>query len=158
MPIQPIWFTDDTSDEWKPGYIEARDIAPDSYWLINDRNNRRLRHNKHGIKPRHKSIAMQRPQDFVTVKPQLSGLTPDSELASKPSVPVSPTEQISTGDPPIESLEPLPADPNCKTPPSMRAVTISVKKQAAHATPVQCQQGQSGCQIKSTKNPDYVYI
>ena len=24
MPNQPIWFTDDGSDEWKPGYIESK--------------------------------------------------------------------------------------------------------------------------------------
>ena len=50
LPSQPIWFTDDSSAEWKPGYIESKDITPDSYWITNDKNNRRLRRNKHDIK------------------------------------------------------------------------------------------------------------
>ena len=33
LTSQPIWFTDDSSDEWKPGYIESKDITSDSYWI-----------------------------------------------------------------------------------------------------------------------------
>ena len=59
LPSQPIWFTDDSSDEWKPGYIESKDITPDSYRITNDKNNRRLRRNKHDIKPRYVTITQQ---------------------------------------------------------------------------------------------------
>ncbi|KAL9983233.1 hypothetical protein ACROYT_G005374 [Oculina patagonica] len=43
LPGQPIWFTDDDSDEWKPGYIESKDTSPDLYWIINDKTNRHRR-------------------------------------------------------------------------------------------------------------------
>ena len=59
LPSQPIWFTDDSSDEWKPGYIESKDVTPDSYRITNDKNNRRLRRNKHDIKPRYVTITQQ---------------------------------------------------------------------------------------------------
>ena len=68
LPSQPIWFTDDSSAEWKPGYIESKDITPDSYWITNDKNNRRLRRNKHDIKPRYITITQQRPKPHVPVR------------------------------------------------------------------------------------------
>ena len=68
LPSQPIWFTDDSSDEWKPGYIESKDITPDSYWITNDKNNRRLRRNKHDIKPRYITVTQQRPKPHVPVR------------------------------------------------------------------------------------------
>ena len=54
---QPIWFTDDNSDEWAPGYIDSNDTSPDSYWIINEKIDRRLKRNKHDIKPRHTTVA-----------------------------------------------------------------------------------------------------
>ena len=68
LPSQPIWFTDDSSAEWKPGYIESKDITPDSYWITNDKNNRRLRRNKHDIKPRYITITQQRPKPHIPVR------------------------------------------------------------------------------------------
>ncbi len=41
VPNQPIWFTEDGTPEWKPGFIESKDVH--SYWIINKGNNRRLR-------------------------------------------------------------------------------------------------------------------
>ena len=49
---QQIWYTEDGTSEWRPGYIDEKDDHPDSYWVINDLNNRRLRRNRHDIKPR----------------------------------------------------------------------------------------------------------
>lgn len=49
---QPIWFTDDKTTEWKPGFIESIDEAPDSYWIISEDNLHWIRRNKHDIKPR----------------------------------------------------------------------------------------------------------
>ena len=40
---QLIWFTNDNSDEWKPGFIDSSDISPASYWIINEKSDRRLR-------------------------------------------------------------------------------------------------------------------
>ncbi|CAB4003691.1 Transposon Ty3-G Gag-Pol poly [Paramuricea clavata] len=65
MLNQPVWFTDDALDEWKPGYIDSKDSTPNAYWIINDASNRRLRRNTHDIKPRHTFIAHQRPQQTV---------------------------------------------------------------------------------------------
>ena len=52
MPSQAIWFTEDHTSEWKPGYVESKDLHPDSYWIVNENNNRRIRRNKHDLKPR----------------------------------------------------------------------------------------------------------
>ena len=52
VPNQHIWFTEDGCLEWKPGYIESRDPLPDSYWIVNADNSRRIRRNKHDLKPR----------------------------------------------------------------------------------------------------------
>ena len=68
LPSQPIWFIDDSSDEWKPGYIESKDITPDSYWITNDKKSRRFRRNKHDIKPRYITITHQRPKPQVPVR------------------------------------------------------------------------------------------
>ena len=68
LPNQPIWFTDDNSDECTPGYIDSNDTSPDSYWIINEKSDRRLRRNKCDIKPRHTTIAQQRPQPQIPVR------------------------------------------------------------------------------------------
>ena len=62
MPNQPIWFSDDASDEWKPGYIESKDTNPHSYWIINELNNRRIRRNRADVKPRHIVAQQQQPR------------------------------------------------------------------------------------------------
>ena len=41
MPTQSIWLTDDGSDQWKSGYIESKDASLYSYWIINDKSNKR---------------------------------------------------------------------------------------------------------------------
>ena len=53
FPDQTVWFTDETSADWKLGNIESRDQHPDSHWLINTENDHRIRRNKHNIKPRY---------------------------------------------------------------------------------------------------------
>ena len=65
IPNQPIWFSDDSSDEWKPGYIESKDVHPHSYWIVNDKNNRRIRRNLNDIKPRHPTVRQQQPETWV---------------------------------------------------------------------------------------------
>ena len=47
-PQQPIWYTEDGSPEWKPGYIDTLNIHPDLYWIITE-TNRRIRRNQHDI-------------------------------------------------------------------------------------------------------------
>ena len=68
LPNQPVWFTDDNSDECTPGYIDSNDTSPDSYWIINEKSDRRLRRNKCDIKPRHTTIAQQRPLAQIPVR------------------------------------------------------------------------------------------
>ena len=85
LPSQPIWFTDDSSDEWKPGYIESKDITTDSYWITNDKNNRRLRRNKHDIKPRYITITQQRPKPQIPVR-YPADLSDDDAASAIPEV------------------------------------------------------------------------
>ncbi len=33
VPNQPIWFTEYSTPEWKPGFFELCDPQPDSYWI-----------------------------------------------------------------------------------------------------------------------------
>ena len=65
---QPIRFRDDISDKWKPGYTDSNDTSPDSYWIINEKSDRRLRQNKRDIKPRHTILAQQRTQPQVPAR------------------------------------------------------------------------------------------
>ncbi len=59
---QLVRFTDEALDEWKPGFIDSKDSTPDSYWIVNEKSDRRLRRNIRDIKPRHVLITKQRPQ------------------------------------------------------------------------------------------------
>ena len=59
---QPIWYTEDGSSTWKPGFISETDTAPHSYWIVNEAHDRRLRRNKHDLKPR---IPVQNPTQHV---------------------------------------------------------------------------------------------
>jgi transposase InsO family protein len=52
VPNQAVWFSEDGSPDWKAGFIDSRDLNPDSYWIINNENDRRIRRNKHDLKPR----------------------------------------------------------------------------------------------------------
>ena len=56
-----MWFSD-ASDEWKPGYIEAKDTNPHSYWIINEQNNRTIRRNCVDVKPCHIVAQQQQPR------------------------------------------------------------------------------------------------
>ena len=59
FPNQPIWFTDYNSDEGITGHIDSNDTSPDSYWIINEKSNRRLRRDKSDAKPCHTIRALQ---------------------------------------------------------------------------------------------------
>ena len=97
LPSQPIWFTNDSSDEWKPGYIEPTNITTDSYWITNDKNSRRFRRNKHDIKPRYITITQQRPKPQVPVR-YPAHLSDDDKASAIPEVqePVSPSADTPT--------------------------------------------------------------
>ena len=160
LPNQPIWFTDDSSDEWKPGYIESKDTTPDSYWIINNKSNRRLRRNKHDIKPRTATIAQQRPQLSIPVR--YSGNLSDDNPVPIPTLPSTIPELPEPA---------LPGNPSADTPhtvpkshPANRGKIATPKKSNDEAirvkpedsTPV-LPRSRSGREIKPPRNPDFVY-
>ena len=57
VPHQNVWFTEDGTTDWRPGYIESKDTTPCSYWIISEDNGRRMRRNIHDIKPRAVRVA-----------------------------------------------------------------------------------------------------
>ena len=146
VPDQLIWFTEDGSPEWKPGYLESKDPQPDSYWIVSEGDSRRLRRNKHDIKPRFPRIK------YHPVSPSPSPVDPDPP------------------DPPEESMsvpEPVdPPDPELVrvTPPSVTASGTSPWKKP---DPLSCVAPRSrakspivtrsGRETKSTRKPDFVY-
>ena len=52
IPDEPVWYTEDKSKTWSPGFIDAKDIHPRSYWVINQYNNK-IRRNIADLKPRY---------------------------------------------------------------------------------------------------------
>ena len=152
VPDQPIWFTEDGSPEWKPGYLESRDPQPDSYWIVTEGDSRRLRRNKHDIKPRfprikyHPSVDMQRPVSPSPVDPPSPG--PPEEPTSIPLEPV---------DPPDSELVQV-------APPLVTASGSSPQKKPdllSRAAPRTCVKlptiTRSGRETKSTRQPDFIY-
>ena len=152
LPSQPIWFTDDSSDEWKPGYIEPTNITPDSYWITSDKNSRRFRRNKHDIKPRYITITQQRPKPQVPVR-YPAHLSDDDKASAIPEVqePVSPSADTPT------TL--------AKSPPSVTTINVATPKNNPDVgkikTPPDLKpmltRSRSGRLIKPTRNPDFVY-
>ena len=151
LPSQPIWFTDDSSDEWKPGYIESKDITPDSYWITNDKNNRRLRRNKHDIKPRYITITQQRPKPQVPVR--YPAHVPDDDAASaipEGQEPVSPS-----ADTPTTLAKSPPASNSQKAATPKNNPDVGKLRTQADITPM-LTRSRSGCLIKPTRNPDFL--
>ena len=94
MPSQPVWFTDDVSNEWRPGYIESADDVPDM-------SNRRVRQNIHDIKPRHTIITQQK--NWQTVPTSHSNSHLDQESPSRPAV-LTPNAEPEISDPPSTEM------------------------------------------------------
>ena len=148
LPSQPIWFTHNSSDEWKPGHIESKDITPDSYWITNDKNNRRLRRNKHDIKPRYITITQQRAKPQVPVR-YPAHVSDDDAASAIPEVqePVRPSADTPT------TL--------AKSPPASNNSNSNNPDVGKIRTPADITQmltrSRSGRLIKPTRNPDFVY-
>ena len=151
LPNQPIWFTDDNSDEWKPGYIDSSDLAPDSYWIINEKSDRRLRRNKRDIKPRHTKIAQQRPQPQVPVR--FTTNLPDQDLT--PVNPSAVSARASKDDTPHTMEQTSPASSNEKEL-HKKSSDETARAKPADSTP-QLARTRSGRIIKPPTNPDFVY-
>ena len=150
LPNQPIWFTDDNSDEWAPGYIDTNDTSPESYWIINEKNDRRLRRNKRDIKPRHTTVAQQRPQPQVPVK--FTTNVPDQDPTPVNPSAVSPRASTDT---PCTMEQTSPASSHEKE------LHKNSSDETARAKPVdstpQLTRSRSGRVIKPPTNPDFVY-
>ncbi len=146
-PDQPVWYTEDGTPEWKPGYIEMRDALPNSYWIISIETGRRLRRNKYDIKPRYHQTAVQpsehaEPSTKYRMPPPLRHVDPPEPSANVQQNPAEkPTPTASPSSPQMPASTPKKSAPST-------TVTTPVK------TPVTTR---SGRHSKSTKNPDFVY-
>ena len=152
LPSQAIWFVDDSSDEWKPGYTEAKDITPDSYWITSGKNSRRSRRNKHDIKPRYITFTQQRPMPKVPVR-YPAHLSDDDAASAIPEVqePVSPS-----ADTPTTFGKSPPASNNQNTATPTNNPDVGKIRTPADLTPM-LTRSPSGRLIKPTRNPDFVY-
>ena len=150
LPNQPIWFTDDDSDEWKPGYIDSNDTSPDSYWIINEKSNGRLRRNKRDIIPRHATFAQQRPQPQVPVR--FAANLPDCDPA--PVDPPAISARASKGTPStMEQTSPVSSHEKEL---HKKSSDETARAKPADSTP-QLTKSRSGRVIKPPTNPDFVY-
>lgn len=148
IPNQQVWFTEDGNPEWRPGFIESRDLHPDSYWIISADNYRRLRRNKHDIKPCLPAITMQlppaNPQSTDTFPHRPPDTQEESSLPQTPRLAVSlPTEpdQTDHAEPP-----PSPQKKECNANAQPSAVAQSpLKPRSSHRRP------------KPRRDPDFVY-
>jgi len=165
VPNQAIWFTEDGSCEWKPGYIESKDVHPHSYWLVNEETRRRIRRNTTDLKPRY-PVALERRQQPAPAPPQLAAaLVPPPPWEPKPSA--QPTRALpSTPPPQVLTGTPTPVPEAAEPPPSATPTTpkCSLKKKKARPPAAQksspdvtTTRSRSGRQLKPTRDPNFVY-
>lgn len=158
-PEDPVWFTEDGSPEWKPGYIESRDARPDSFWLVSEDGSRRLRRNRHDIKPRVPFYKQRQPNKVphpVSSHPASPPPAP-VEVPHPPAAPDEPMfvplEPLDPPDPKPVRVPPTPAIPSVPSPrkkpdpPSQRTRTPARSPNVTR----------SGREIKPTRKPDFVY-
>jgi len=129
---QPVWFYHQKL--WHPGFISAADTAPESYWITDQEQQRKLRRNIHDIKPRRQATTdlETRVQD-AAAEPHLTPLTP-VEPHSEPTEP-QPNQQVLEQDAPLATEACDHTDP----PPDVPVMS------------------RSGRPVKSTRQNDYVY-
>ena len=126
-------------------------MTPDSYWITNDKNNIRLRRNKHDIKPRYITITQQRPKPQVPVR--YPAHVPDDDAASaipERQEPVSPS-----ADTPTTLAKSPPASNSQKAATPKNNPDVGKLRTQADITPM-LTRSRSGCLIKPTRNPDFV--
>jgi transposase InsO family protein len=135
IPNQPIWFTEDGCNEWKPGIIESRDPHPGSYWIYNEISKRLIRWNRHDIKPRYARGAQIQDDYHVPVHTDPPDLAPSPACTQpEPAPNVKHNEEPQT-----PSMPPTQTDsPATETTPSLRT-------------------SRSGRVIKDNRHPDFVY-
>lgn len=165
-PNQPIWFTDDTSSEWKPGFIESKDLLPHAYFIVNEQNNRRMRRNRHDLKPRFPIANEKRGSEirgqFEPAKQGQLGYAPicwPSSNIPMPELNNSPeTEPIKTGNsrcPATPSRVAKPPSNVSGTPSRVTKPNPSVSSREPQNSPALFTR--SGRQSKPFKDPAYQY-
>ena len=165
---QSVWFTEDSSVEWKPGTIESIDPMPDSFWVVNINNRRRLRRNIHNIKPRISAIthgvpSLQLAPSSSTSQPQYDYIPRRTELYNADNnIPLDDDHQSRNNDTPDESIppqSPTAATPSKPSQPRLPVVItpskppILTNRDEVHP-PVTTRTGRK---IKSTRDENYVY-
>ena len=132
-PNQPVWYSEDGTADWKPGVIDNKDLHPNSYWIVSERNTR-LRRNGSDIKPR----------------------TSPSTGPSLPQMHIAPEEESGQARPETPPPEGLPdhceAESSVKTPEIQTASAPSPERQ--NPTPALRRSARSK---KTTKQPEFVY-
>ncbi len=81
--MQPVWYTEEGTPDWKPGLIDGKDLHPDSYWVITDKNTR-VHRNIQDIKPR---VPVEEPHPTRVGIPEMqrSEITPSPGIVPDPS-------------------------------------------------------------------------
>jgi transposase InsO family protein len=148
VPRQLVWFTEDTSPDWKPGYIEMNDQMPESYWIISDENGRRIRRNRHDIKPR--IVEMTSSTHRPTIEPRIVAEPPSPAMLTG-GTPTHLFGEPNTDSPPCSNTANTPAtvvnqrESQPKTPKAERSSANSPRKSRA------------GRCLKENKDPNFVY-
>ena len=156
-PHQHIWFTEDGSAEWKPGFIESKSQYPDSYWIITASNDRRLRRNVHDLKPRY-SLPSYRPSlNTGQHSPRTTPLM--SHGMEKGLVSTAPTPQGLISNPATSTHETVVPPTNKKanhSPDSVTDESLNLSPQSIpRHSPVKTRYGR---QVKQNRSPDFVYL
>ncbi len=141
VPHQPIWFTEDGTPEWSPGFIESCDLHPDSYWLVTEDSKRQLRRNKHDIKPQYLIMAEQCP------RPEPSLQVPPIHWENMSTPPVLPNAHSAATDSqaaPATAAADIPASPS-----ALKTLKQSKKKTETKQT---CQTERTKHQPTGSKN------
>ncbi len=156
VPNQPVWYTEDGSPDWKPGYLESKDHNPNSFWIVGEGSKRLLRRNRHDIKARYPRTSAptnnEQPKPPMTCKESSEFSVPASMNVAAPS----PDEVTPSGDAALSEPQAASVPRGCE-PTAPRACGVAPLKQKS-ASP--CGLGvatRSGRKVKTTRDPDYVY-
>lgn len=165
VPYQPIWFTEDGYPEWKSGFIESKDTHPNSYWIVSEKNDRRLRRNQNDIKPRFPIIANPSPPTHsLWQKPTANPLhcvqPPSGYNIIDNGTPVIPSVQSPASNSATVMPYAHPADVSAhsaspvNTLPQLTAERIPDNSQTVSKEPLRTRYGR---EVKPKRDADFVY-
>ena len=141
---QPVWFTEDGTVGWRAGNIQSRDNAPNSYWIIDSRNDRRIRRNHHDIKPRY------------TDPPDQQVLHHHEDRAHRP--PILPNVNESRPSDPRQDTPPISSETGESSATCAGKASVSDTEPASPMKPLPVRTRlRSGLAIKPHRDPDFVY-